>query len=77
MAINLPLRKVLQKFDILGRLLKWSLEFNKFDITYHPWSAIKTQVTTNFLVEYTNDSRGERNLWELSEEVTTREPKEY
>lgn len=62
MAINLPLRQVLQKFDIQGRLLKWSFEFNKFDITYRPWSAIKTQAIANFLVEYTNDSKGERNL---------------
>lgn len=57
--------------------MKWSFEISEFDPIYHPRSAIKAQHIVDFLAEFTNDSGGGGTLGELSEEVTTDEPKEY
>ncbi|XP_065039424.1 uncharacterized protein LOC135673957 [Musa acuminata AAA Group] len=36
-----PLRQVLTKFDVAGRLLKWAVELGEHDISYSPRTAIK------------------------------------
>ena len=32
--IDLPIRKVLQKTDIVGRMVRWAVELSEFDIQY-------------------------------------------
>lgn len=59
---NLPLRQILQKLDMSGRLLRWSLELSKFDIIFKPRSAIKAQAVADFIAEFANDSSGEGDL---------------
>lgn len=54
-----PLRIILHKLEVLGRLVKWSVELRKFDIEYHPWGAIKGQVIANFIAKYTHMPEGE------------------
>lgn len=49
---DLPLRKVLQKPDVSGRLIQWSLELGEFDILYFPCTAIKGHVIANFLLDF-------------------------
>ena len=48
---DLPIRKVLQKPDIAGRLVRWSIDMSEFDIHYEPRGPIKGQVYADFLVE--------------------------
>jgi hypothetical protein len=31
-----PLRKILQKPDLSGKLVNWSVELGQFDIEFHP-----------------------------------------
>ncbi|XP_064940576.1 uncharacterized protein LOC135594082 [Musa acuminata AAA Group] len=45
------LRQVLSKFDVAGRLLKWSVELGEFDIHYVPRTAIKAQSIADFISE--------------------------
>ena len=39
--IDLPIRKVLQKPDIAGRMVCWVVELSDFDIQYEPRGPIK------------------------------------
>jgi len=48
---NLPIRKVLQKPDVAGRMAQWAVELSKFDIHYEPRGHIKGQIYANFVVE--------------------------
>nr|XP_009395688.1 PREDICTED: uncharacterized protein LOC103980886 [Musa acuminata subsp. malaccensis] len=45
------LRQVLSKFDVAGRLLKWSVELGEFDIHYVPRTIIKAQSVVDFISE--------------------------
>ncbi|XP_064944527.1 uncharacterized protein LOC135596398 [Musa acuminata AAA Group] len=48
-----PLRQVLTKFDVAGRLLKWAVELGEHDISYVPRTAIKAQAVADFIAELT------------------------
>ncbi|KAK3005490.1 hypothetical protein RJ639_017357, partial [Escallonia herrerae] len=48
-----PLRRILHKPDLLGRLVLWSVELGEFDIQYKPRPSIKGQALANFIVECT------------------------
>jgi hypothetical protein len=49
-----PLRKVMQKLDLSGRLANWAIELGQFDLEFIPRNAIKGQALADFLVEFTN-----------------------
>nr|KYP74292.1 Retrovirus-related Pol polyprotein from transposon 297 family [Cajanus cajan] len=63
-----PIRQVLQKPDLAGRMMKWSIELSEFAIRYEPRGAIKAQVLVDFLVELIppaeEDSSGDRIVLE-------------
>ncbi|XP_072083529.1 uncharacterized protein [Arachis hypogaea] len=61
---NQPLRKILTRPEVSGRLTKWSIELSEFDIVYEPRSAIKAQFLANFLAELT-DQPNQDYTWEL------------
>nr|KYP57086.1 Retrovirus-related Pol polyprotein from transposon 17.6 [Cajanus cajan] len=44
-----PIRQVLQKPDLAGRMIKWSIELSEFAIKYEPRGAIKAQVLADVL----------------------------
>jgi len=48
---NLPIRKVLQKPDMAGRMVRWVVELSEFDVQYEPRGPIKGQVYVDFVVE--------------------------
>ncbi|XP_022847633.1 uncharacterized protein LOC111370170 [Olea europaea var. sylvestris] len=50
---NFPLRQVMQKTDVSGRLLKWAIELSEFDLTFRPRHDIKGQALADFMVEFT------------------------
>jgi hypothetical protein len=49
-----PLKKVMQKLDLLGRLVNWAIKMGQFNLEFVPRNAIKGQALTDFLVEFTN-----------------------
>ncbi|KAI5339406.1 hypothetical protein L3X38_018678 [Prunus dulcis] len=50
---NQPLRQVLQKPEISGRLIKWAIELGEFDIQFVPRPAEKGQAIADFISELT------------------------
>nr|XP_009421106.1 PREDICTED: uncharacterized protein LOC104000717 [Musa acuminata subsp. malaccensis] len=60
-----PLRQVLSKFDVAGRLLKWAVELGEHDIQYVPRTAIKAQSVADFIAELTQI--GDESLGQLPE----------
>ena len=50
-----PLRRVMSNPEAVGRLALWAIELSKFDIQYRPRTAIKGQIVTDFIAEFTHD----------------------
>ncbi|GAU32939.1 hypothetical protein TSUD_153560 [Trifolium subterraneum] len=48
-----PIKQVLQKPDLAGRMVAWSVELSEFDIVFSPRGSIKSQVLANFVLEMT------------------------
>ena len=48
---DLPIRKVLQKSDVAGRMVRWAVELSEFDVQYEPRGPIKGHVYADFVVE--------------------------
>ncbi|XP_016185917.1 uncharacterized protein LOC107627603 [Arachis ipaensis] len=48
-----PLRQVLHKPEIAGRLIKWAVELSEFDIRYESRGPIKSQFLAYFIAELT------------------------
>ncbi|GKV39829.1 hypothetical protein SLEP1_g47544 [Rubroshorea leprosula] len=48
---DLPLRKILQKPELSGRLIRWSIELSEYDLKFQPRTTIKGQAIADFLVE--------------------------
>ncbi|XP_077246144.1 uncharacterized protein LOC143886030 [Tasmannia lanceolata] len=51
--VSKPLRQVLHRPDISGRLVNWAVELSEFDIQYAPRPTIKAQVLADFVAECT------------------------
>ncbi|GKV46573.1 hypothetical protein SLEP1_g53545 [Rubroshorea leprosula] len=48
---DLPLRKILQKPKLSGRLIGWSVELSEYDPKFQPRTTIKGKAVADFLVE--------------------------
>ncbi|GAU41162.1 hypothetical protein TSUD_282350, partial [Trifolium subterraneum] len=48
-----PIKQVLQKPDLAGRMVAWSIELSEFDILFSPRGSIKSQVLADFILEMT------------------------
>lgn len=49
-----PLKKVLQKPDLSGKLVNWAVALREFDLEFHPRTTIKAQVLADFITEFSN-----------------------
>nr|XP_017250771.1 PREDICTED: uncharacterized protein LOC108221400 [Daucus carota subsp. sativus] len=49
---NFPLRMVLSKPDMTGRMAKWSIRLSTYDIVYEPRTAIKSQALADFVADF-------------------------
>ena len=53
---DLPIRKVLEKPDVAGRMVRWAVELSEFDVQYEPRGPIKGQVYAHFVVELSSEA---------------------
>ena len=53
---NVPIRKVLQKPDMAGRMVRWAVELFEFDVQYKPRGPIKDKVYVDFVVELSSEA---------------------
>jgi len=58
-----PIRQILGRLDIAGRMMKWSLELSEFDIHYESRKALKAQVFADFLAEMTFRTEENKEGW--------------
>ncbi|KAI3769900.1 hypothetical protein L6452_01014 [Arctium lappa] len=49
---NFPLKSVLRKPELTGRLAKWSIYLSNFDLDFKPKTAIKSQVLADFVSDF-------------------------
>ena len=54
-----PLRRILGRPETSGRLMKWALELEEFEVIYRPRTVIKGQALADFLVEFTYPEEAE------------------
>jgi predicted dithiol-disulfide oxidoreductase (DUF899 family) len=50
---SFPLKEILRSRDTMGRIIKWSIELGEFNLEFCPWQAIKSQILTGFVFEWT------------------------
>nr|GFA74731.1 reverse transcriptase domain-containing protein [Tanacetum cinerariifolium] len=68
--IDQPIKQVMSRPDVAGRLQKWSIMLGEHNITYRPRTSIKGQILADFLNEMPGDaSQG------VSVAVTQEEPR--
>ncbi|XP_057756045.1 uncharacterized protein LOC130975243 [Arachis stenosperma] len=60
-----PLRQILTRPELAGRLIKWAIELSEFDIQYEPRKTLKSQVLADFISEMTNDTQYTEVSWSM------------
>ncbi|XP_057719609.1 uncharacterized protein LOC130934033 [Arachis stenosperma] len=60
-----PLRQILTRPELAGRLIKWSVELSEFDIRYESRKTLKSQVLADFISEMTNDTYNTDVRWTI------------
>ena len=48
-----PIKKSMNKPEVVRRMVQWTIELSQFDIEYHPRTAIKAQALADFIAEFT------------------------
>ncbi|GKE78137.1 reverse transcriptase domain-containing protein, partial [Tanacetum coccineum] len=46
-----PIKQIMSRLDVAGRLQKWSVMLGEHNITYRPRTSVKGQILVDFLVE--------------------------
>ena len=59
---NYPVKNVLRKPEISGRMAKWSVKLSAFDLVYEPRNAIKSQALADFVADFSSDIQDEVDL---------------
>ena len=59
---NYPIKNVIRKPEMPGRMEKWSVKLSTFDIRYEPRSAIKSQALSDFVVDFSYDLQNEGDM---------------
>ena len=49
-----PLRRAMSSPEAAGWMALWAIELSEFDVQYHPCTAIKGQVVTDFILKFSN-----------------------
>lgn len=60
-----PIKRVLFKSYLVGRITKWIIESLEFDITYEPQKDLKAHTLYDFVVETTFEVHDVPFLWTI------------
>ncbi|KAL6335721.1 hypothetical protein AAG906_039484 [Vitis piasezkii] len=65
-----PLRNILHKPDLTGRMLQWAIELSEYGIEFQPRLSMKGQVMADFVLEYSrkpiqHKEPSEKEWWTL------------
>ena len=65
-----PLRNILHKPDLTGRMLQWAIELSEFGIEFQPRLSMKGQVMADFVLEYSrkpgqHEESSKKEWWTL------------
>jgi hypothetical protein len=52
-----PIKQVLKKPDLAGRMVAWSIELSEFDMIFSPRGSIKSQILADFVLEMTSPQK--------------------
>ncbi|XP_019462945.1 PREDICTED: uncharacterized protein LOC109361868 [Lupinus angustifolius] len=62
---NQPIRQILHKPELAGRMITWSIELSQFDIRFEPRTTIKSQVLSDFVAELTAPEGDWEQVWTI------------
>ncbi|RDX80913.1 Retrovirus-related Pol polyprotein, partial [Mucuna pruriens] len=70
---DLPIRQVLRKPDLAGRMVAWSVQLSEFDVSFERRGHVKAQVLADFVNELSPGDRpsAEEGEWYLSVDGST------
>ncbi|GAU34548.1 hypothetical protein TSUD_219320 [Trifolium subterraneum] len=60
-----PVKQLLARPNMVGRMLKCSLELAEFDISFESRKALKAEVLADFVAEMTTSTTSEKNKWTI------------
>jgi hypothetical protein len=61
-----PIRQILSRPDVAGRMMKWSLELSEFDLHYESRKSLKAHVFADFIAEMTFPAEEkEEGVWTI------------
>nr|GFA25627.1 reverse transcriptase domain-containing protein [Tanacetum cinerariifolium] len=66
-----PIKQVISRLDVAGRLQKWSVMLGEHNITYRPWTFVKGQILADFLIEKSNDAPPDTSVIKTPQESWT------
>ncbi|GJW85139.1 reverse transcriptase domain-containing protein [Tanacetum coccineum] len=66
-----PIRQVMSRPEVAGRLQKWSIMLGEHNITYRPWTSVKGQILADFLVEKPEEASADMSEKEIPQEPWT------
>ena len=49
---NYPLKSILYKHELSGRLTKWVIELSEHDLTFQPYTVLKSHVLADFIADF-------------------------
>jgi ribonuclease HI len=62
---NQPIRQILHKPDLVGRMMTWAVELSQYKISYEPRQAVKAQALVDFVAEMTHPNEEPRGSWTI------------
>nr|GEW14547.1 reverse transcriptase domain-containing protein [Tanacetum cinerariifolium] len=66
-----PIKQIMSRPDVAGRLQKWSVILGEHNITYRPRTSVKGQVLAGFLAEMSDESPPDVSVVETQQEPWT------
>ncbi|GJY22437.1 reverse transcriptase domain-containing protein [Tanacetum coccineum] len=63
-----PIKQIISRPDVAGRLQKWSVMLGENNITYRPQTSVKGQILAYFLVEKPDDAPADTSVKEIPKE---------
>ncbi|GJW52562.1 reverse transcriptase domain-containing protein [Tanacetum coccineum] len=66
-----PIRQVMSRPEVAGRLQKWSIMLGEHNITYRPRTSVKGQILADFLVEKPEEASADMSEKEIPQEPWT------